>query len=451
VSTGPRIIETQVSSAEARAIAREAYIYGFPLVDNYRIQHTYFVDHDHPEYKGPRNVIHHVNRAHTPDDRTVQTPNPDTPFSLLGADLRREPLVLAVPMVEGRRYYAIQFVDLQTFNIDYVGTRSTGNGPGIFMLVGPAWRGRAPAGIKRVIQSESELVLVVYRTQRFDEADTANVRQVQSGYKVQTLSEFLGASAPSVPPRIEFIPPLAPREQRTSPEFFSILSFVLRFCRTHPSEKDLMERFARLGIGPGGIFDAKTLSPELRAAVEDGIADAWRDHERVEEQITRGGRECADLYGGRGRLDADYLTRMAGAVNGIYGDSREEAIEHCYHVDAGGEGLDASDARYMIRFGPGQLPPVNAFWSVALYGLPARQLVANALDRHRIHSAMLENLRRDPDGGVTLRIQRESPGAEDEPNWLPAPAGPFFMVLRLYWPKPEAFDRWKKPPLRRAV
>jgi hypothetical protein len=444
-----RTMELQVSAAEARAIARDAYVYGFPLVDNYRIQHAFFVDRNHPEYKGGRNAIHHTPRVQAPRDRAIQAPNPDTACSVLGADLRGEPLVLAVPMVDTDRYYSLQFVDLHTYNIDYVGSRSTGNGPGIFMLVGPGWRGRAPAGIKKVIACETDFALVIYRMQIHSPRDLPNVRRLQAGFKVQTLSEYLGASAPPPPPAIEFIPPLAPREERTSPEFFNVLNFVLRHCRTHASETALMERFAKLGIGPGHAFDEKSLARDIRDGIEDGIVDAWRDYEVVEKQIASGERECSDLYGGRQRLDGDYLTRMVGAVDGIYGNSKEEATYDCYNLDADGGELDGSVHRYTLRFGPGQMPPVNAFWSLALYASPSRHLVENRLDRYVIDSAMVDSLRTDPDGGVTLRIQHESPGPEEEPNWLPAPEGPFSLVLRLYWPRSQAFEFWKRPPVRR--
>ena len=121
-----------------------------------------------------------------------------------------------------------------------------------------------------------------------------------------------------------------------------------------------------------------------------------------------------------------------------------------YQTDASGKPLDGS-AKYTLRFAPGRLPPVNAFWSVTMYEMPSRLLVANPLDRYLINSPMLPNLKRDPDGGITLRIQRESPGAGEEANWLPAPAGPFFMAMRLYWPKPEALSgAWKAPKMERA-
>jgi hypothetical protein len=128
-----------ITPAEPRAIAKEAYIYGFPMVDNYRIQHTYFVDKQNPEYKAPWNVLKNTPRVFTPEDKAVQTPNSDTPYSFIGMDLRAEPLVLTVPAIEKERYYSIQLIDYYTHNFNYIGSRSTGNDPGSFMIAGPRW------------------------------------------------------------------------------------------------------------------------------------------------------------------------------------------------------------------------------------------------------------------------------------------------------------------------
>jgi len=156
------------------------------------------------------------------------------------------------------------------------------------------------------------------------------------------------------------------------------------------------------------------------------------------------------VFGTRDFLRNNYLYRMLAAVDGIYGNSQDEAIYPAYAVDSGGKPLDGSTARYELRFPPGQLPPVHAFWSLTLYEMPARMLVKNPLNRYLINSPMLDTLRRDADGGVTLHIQHDSPGKEQEANWLPAPNGPFIMALRLYWPKPEALDkRWTAPQLKR--
>src|SRR5580692_7314356 len=146
-----------VAPGEARAIAKEAYVYGFPLVDSYRIQYDYFVDSKGSEFKAPWNHIANTPRVYTPADTAIQTPNADTPYSWLGLDLRSEPIVLSVPEIEKNRYYSIQFTDAYTFNIDYVGTRTTGNDAANFLVIGPNWKGATPSNIKKVIHSETQL------------------------------------------------------------------------------------------------------------------------------------------------------------------------------------------------------------------------------------------------------------------------------------------------------
>ena len=141
---------------------------------------------------------------------------------------------------------------------------------------------------------------------------------------------------------------------------------------------------------------------------------------------------------------------MAAAVLGIYGNSKQEAIYPIYTVDENGKQLEGS-SRYTLRFAAGELPPVDAFWSLTMYRLPESLLVANPLDRYLLNSPMLPKFKKDSDGGLTLYIQNESPGKELEMNWLPAPKGPFMVVMRLYWPKETALDgKWTAPPLKRV-
>ncbi len=263
---------------------------------------------------------------------------------------------------------------------------------------------------------------------------------------MQPLSEFLGTPRPKAAPAIDFIEPLTPETLRTSPAFFSILNFVLKFCPTHPSEKELMARFARIGIGAGKAFDADTLSPEIKTAIGQGIADAWaafadfKKNRFDTKEVVFG-----DLYGTRDYQKNNYFYRMVAFVLGNYGNSKEEAMYPTYPTDAEGKPLVGTN-RYTLRFAPGQLPPVNAFWSLTMYGLPENLLVANPLNRYLINSPMLPQLKRDADGGLTLLVQNESPGKNLETNWLPAPKGQFLMALRLYWPKEEAIDgRWTEP------
>jgi hypothetical protein len=438
-----------VTIAEARAIAKEAYIYGEPMVDSYRIQHAYFVDRENPEFKAPWNQIRNIPRVFTPDDKAVQTPNSDTPYSMIGMDLRAEPIVLTVPPIEKERYYSIQLIDAYTHNFDYIGSRATGNEGGSFLIAGPSWKGETPTGVKRVIRSETEVLLAAYRTQLFNPGDLDNVKKVQAGYKAQPLSAFIGQPAPKAAPAIDFIKPLTPEQQKTSPQFFNVLNFVLQFCPTHPSEKALMERFAQIGVGAGKTFDATKLSPKVKTAIEQGMADAWAEFASLLKRVDAKEVTSGDMFGTREYLKNNYLYRMAAAVLGIFGNSKLEAMYPIYSVDADGQKLDGAN-RYILRFGPGQLPPVDAFWSLTMYELPESLLVANPLNRYLLNSTMLPQFKRDADGGLTLLIQNESPGKDKEANWLPAPKGPFLLVMRLYRPKPEALEgKWTAPPLKR--
>ena len=441
-----------LSADEARAIAKEAYIYGFPLVDSYRIQYSYFVDRGNPEFKGTWNTLSNTARVYTPDDKAIQTPNSDTPYSCLGADLRAEPLVLTVPTIEKERYYSLQFIDMYTFNFAYVGSRATGNDGASFLLAGPNWKGETPSGIKSVIRAETEFAFVLYRTQLFNPGDIDRVKKIQAGYKVQSLSQFLGKPAPDAPSEIDFIKPLSAEAERTAPGFFNILNFVLGFCPPNPAEREIMARFATLGIGPRGTFDIKTLTPEMHQAVLQGMADAWATFKEFKEtQLDTGKRTSADAFGTREFLNGRYLDRMSGAVLGIYGNSKAEAIYPVYFADEAKRPLSGANA-YELRFAQGQLPPVNAFWSLTMYELPSSLLSVNSLDRYLINSPMLPSLKCDAGGGITLYVQHASPGGDKEANWLPSPSGPFFTVMRLYWPKPEALDgKWKAPSLVQAA
>jgi hypothetical protein len=447
----PSASAAELTTSEARAIAKEAYVYGFPIVDSYRIQHAYFVDTKSTEYKAPWNQISSTARVYTPEDKAVQTPNSDTPYSMLGMDLRAEPIVLTVPLIEKGRYYSVQLIDAFTHNFDYIGSRATGNDGGSFVIAGPGWKGETPKGVVEVIPCETELALAVYRTQLFDPGDIENVKQVQAGYKVQGLSAFLGQPAPKPAPALEFPPPLTPATERTSPEFFAVMDFLLRHCPTHPSETAVRERFAKMGVGGGAPFDASKLSPELKKAVQDGMADAWSDFETARKKLDSGEITSGEIFGTRAELKNNYLYRMLAAVLGIYGNTKQEALYPSYAIDADGQKLDGSKGAYTIRFAPGQLPPVNAFWSVTMYEMPQSLLYANPLKRYLINSPMLSSLKKDADGGLTIRVGHESPGRDLESNWLPAPNGPFAMAMRLYWPKPEALDgTWKAPKAQRA-
>jgi len=440
----------ELKADEARAIAREAFIYGFPIVEGYKTLYKQAVDKSGSDYKASFNHIGHARDVAKPEDTWVVTPNSDTPYSFAWLDLRAEPVVITMPKVENTRYYSAQLIDLQTFNFAYLGTRSFGNGGGDFLIAGPSWKGETPAGIKAVIPSETHLLYALFRTQLFNVGDIANVRAIQDGYRVQPLSAYLGRAALTAAPQIEWPRPVA--DMTESASVFTYLNFLLQFIPPHPSEAALLARFARLGIGPGRRFDPNTLPPEVQAAVAAGIKQAFdEDFAEMMKRINAGTLSSGDVFGTRAFLKNNYVYRFTGAKLGIYGNSREEAFYPSYFADAEGKQPDASQHRYILRFERGQLPPARAFWSLTMYDGKSQLLVANPLNRYLLNSPMQETFKYGPDGSVTFYVQKDSPGTDKESNWLPAPSGPFYLILRIYVPKPETFNgQWQQPKLERV-
>ncbi len=439
--------ESELTPKEARAIAKEAYIYGNPIVDNYRIMHAYYLDKNNAEYKAPFNQITNIPRVYTPEDKAVQTPNSDTPYSWLGMDLRTEPVVIIVPPIDEDRYYSIQLLDQYTYIFDYIGSRTTGNGGGTYLVAGPSWKGKIPKGIDKVFYSETELAVAVFRTQLFNNDDMKNVMDVQAGYQSQTLSTYLNEPAPKFVSNISFIDPLSADEVRKSIKFFEQLNFVLQFCPVNPVEEKLMERFAKIDIGAGKSFNIKKFSPKVRIAIRAGILDAWKEFKVVIERVKAFEITSDEIFGSRDFLKDNYMYRMVGCVLGVGGNAGEEAIYPAFYVDSDGNSLKGAN-KYTMHFSPEQMPPVNAFWSMTMYEMPSKLLIENSLNRYLLNSTTLDDYVKDKDGGFTLYFQNESPGKELETNWLPSPSGEFSVILRLYWPKEEALDgTWVVPKM----
>ena len=195
--------------AGVRAIAKEAYIYGFPMVTNYETMYKQAIDTSNKDYRAPFNTIANSVNIATPDDKFVVTPNFDTPYSFLWMDLRAEPIIVTMPKIEKNRYYTGQLVDLYTYNFAYLGTRSYGNDGGTFMIAGPGWKGETPKGVNAVMQSETQFAYILFRTQLFNPADLSNVKKIQAGYHAQALSQYLKQPSPAAAPAVNW--PAPPR------------------------------------------------------------------------------------------------------------------------------------------------------------------------------------------------------------------------------------------------
>lgn len=447
ILTGSSAMAADLDRKEATEIAKEAYVYGVPMISMYTTMYAFSIDEKSPEYKGPFNSVLNIARVFTPKDTGFVTPNSDTPYTFMGLDLRAEPMVITVPKIEEDRYFVFQLMDLYTFNFDYIGTRATGNGGGTYMIAGPTWKGEAPAGMSKVILSETQLINVVGRTQLFNPHDLDNVKKIQSQYKLQSLSEYQGKPRLAEPPT-DWVKPILPAEQKTNIEFYNVLAFLLQFTPTHPSETELRSRFEKLGLKPGEKFDVAGLSPDTKAALEDGMKAGQKE---IDDRRATLHGNSADLFGTREFLKNDFVARAAGTQVGIGANSKEEAMYPIYETDGKGAALDGSKRKYTLRFSDGNFPPVNAFWSLTMYDLPGQLLVDNPINRYLVNSPMLPNLKKDQDGGLTIYIQHDSPGGDKEANWLPAPDGPFMMAMRYYLPKPELLSgEWKSPTVEAA-
>jgi hypothetical protein len=445
-----------VTPEDAEAIAKEAYVWGFPMVMNYKTLYNYAIDASNPEYKGPFNQVSCEARLFTPDDKAVVTPNADTPYCMFWLDLRAEPMLLTVPEVAPDRYYSFQLIDWYTHNFAYVGTLTTGNDAGSFLIAGPQWRGEVPEGVDDVLRSETDLVFIVVRTQLFGPDDLDEVAAIQSAYAVQPLSGALGTEAPPVPPMPEF--PAWEEGAQFDERFFGVLDVAMDLLGTPaPGREDLWERLGRLGLGPGHDFNFASLPPDvqeaLKAGREAGMADIGAFIQAHSNDPLTGGRifgtrtfladSASEFFG----LENADLLRAAAAHVGLYGNSADEAMYPTYRTDADGLPVDGGAHRYTVTFAPDQLPPVKSFWSLTMYDGPTQLFIHNPVDRYLVNSAMMSDFRFDDDGSLTLLVQKDPPEDAWMANWLPAPDGPFYMTLRLYGPEPEALDgTWAPPP-----
>lgn len=435
---------------EARAIAREAYLYGFPVVEMYKTLYTQALDRKSGNFKAPFNRIGNTAKVFTANDNASVTPNVDTPYSFVWMDLRAEPVVLTLPKIEDQRYYSVQLIDAYTQNFAYLGTRGTGNNGGHFMIAGPNWKGRQPVEMDRLLRSETTIAYALFRTQLFDERDLAKVKNIQKGYKVETLSHYVKQKAPPAAPKIDWPKPMPGMSD--TPDLFRYLNFMLSFAPVQGVEKDLRARFAKVGIEAGQPFKLTELTAQQRQALEDGIADAKAEFARFKkDKVDTHQVSSGDLFGTRGHLKGNYLYRYAGANIGMFGNTAEEANDIGYFVDKDNRPVDASKHDYTLHFAKGALPPADAFWSLTMYDGKNKLLVANPLNRYLINSRMLPGLKLDADGGLTLYLQNKAPAEGLQSNWLPAPNGPFYGVLRLYLPKPEVTSGQWKMPLLTAV
>ena len=447
--------QTTRSIDELKSISEEAFIYGLPMVMAYGIMNKYAINKESGQFKAPFNTIKNEPTVYTPADTAIVTPNSDTPYSWLWLDLRAEPVVICVPEIEKERYYSVMLTSQYTFNFGYIGSRATGNGAGCYAVAGPGWTGDTPKGIGKVFSSGTDFALATFRTQLFNAADIDKVKAIQAKYEAKPLSAFLGEPAPGAAPAVDW-PEVDEAMEKADP--FKYLAFLLQFApATGPAavEAPLREKFASIGIEAGKPFPTAALTDADTAAMAEVAKPA---EAAIKAKLETMGKQVngwifvTSGIGNRAVYDGDWTQRAAVAVGGILANDPAEAAYAITRNDGNGLELDGSKASYTMTFPKGELPPVNAFWSVTMYNGKTQLLIENPIDRYLINSPMLADLKKNADGSLTLFVQSDEPtDPERKANWLPAPDGPIYMVMRLYWPKESALSgEWTPPGLKKT-
>jgi hypothetical protein len=441
--------QSAVTEQEAQAIARDSYIYFYPLVtmDVTRKQLT-----NVEPGKGigaPMNNLFSIPTFPTADMKQVVRPNFDTLYSFGYIDLTTEPMVVSVPDTGGR-YYLLPMLDMWTDVFASPGWRTTGTEAGNFLVTARGWSGTVPAGFAQ-IDAPTPYVWIIGRTKTDGPADYDAVHKIQAGYKITPLSEWGKPPRPvqvKIDPKIDMkTPPKIQVDTMKGGDYFAYAAELLKLQPPHLTDQPIIAQMKRIGIEPGKSLDLNKLDPVVRKALEDAPAAGQQLMEWKAPTIARvanGWSMNTDTMGVYGNY---YLKRAIVAKLGLGANVPEDAIYPLNLADETGKPLDGA-SKYTIHFDKGATPPVNAFWSITLYDSDGFQ-VANSLNRFAVSSWM--PFKYNADGSLDLYFQNETPGADKEVNWLPAPKASFNLTMRLYAPKSDALTgKWNPPPIMKV-
>ncbi len=427
---------------QARAIAVEAYLYGFPLVTMEMTRRVLTNAAEPARGRAPMNRFAHVRMFMPPQGKDVIRPNTDTLYSTAWLDLAAGPVVLSLPDTKGR-YYLMQVMSAWTEVLAAPGSRVSGTQAQNWVLTGPGWKGTIPPNMKE-IRSPTNLVWILGRTYCTGTAeDYALVHALQDQYRLVPLSTWgkpYTPAAGTVDPKVDMQTPV--RDQVTAlsaAEFFRLMVRIMRDNPALPEDAPMLAKMARIGLVPGQDFELS----RLPLAVAGGVAGAARlGLARIAARATsttgvvNGWAMNLDL----GTYGTDYERRAYVAYAALGANLPQDAV---YPLS---QGWYSGEGHYVLRFPKDGLPPVNAFWSLTLYDGDG-YLVENPLNRSSLGTR--DALKPGEDGSVTIYVQHESPGPDKEANWLPAPQGTFTLTFRLYWPKtapPSILDSTWAPP-----
>jgi hypothetical protein len=443
----------QVSEEEAHAIGVDAYLYFYPLVtmDVTRKQLTN-VEPGTGGLGGPPNTFVNIPTYPPADMKVVVRPNFDTLYSSAWLDLTAEPVIVSVPDTNGR-YYLLPMLDMWTNVFASPGWRTTGTQAGNFAIIPPGWhlgQSKLPEGVQR-IDAPTPYVWIIGRTKTDGPPDYDAVHKIQAGFKVTPLSRWGQAPEPvavKVDPSVDMkTPPKIQVDGMPADKYFAYAAKLMKLQPPHITDQPIIAQLQRIGFQPGASFDLGKADPTVKQALERAPSDAqklmaWKVPTLA--RVANGWSMNTDTMGVYGNY---YLKRAIVAQLGLGANLPEDAIYPLNIADEDGRPLDGA-SNYTIHFDQETLPPVDAFWSITPYDQEGYQ-VANSLNRFALSSWM--PFKYNPDGSLDLYFQKESPGADKEANWLPAPTGPFNLTMRLYAPKSDALTgRWDPPPVTRV-
>jgi hypothetical protein len=451
-----------INEQEAHAIAVDAYIYFYSLLsmDVTRKQFTNVEPgKEKDNFKGPMNTFVNVPEYPPANFKGVVRPNFDTLYSSAWLDMSKEPVVISVPDTGGR-YYLLPMLDMWTDVFTSPGWRTTGTKAQTLLVTPPGWRPdlgdrfadefKLPKDTQR-IEAPTPYVWIIGRTKTDGPPDYEAVHKIQAGYKVSLLSEFGKTPKPAevkIDPNVDMkTPPKIQVDRMPAGPYFAYAAELLKRHPPHITDGPIIARMKRIGIEPGKSFDIGKLDPILQKALESAPQDAqklmaWKVPSLA--RVVNGWSMNTDTMGVYGNY---YLKRAIVAQLGLGANLVEDAIYPLNIADESGKPLDGTN-KYTITFEKGAAPPVNAFWSITLYDAEGFQ-VGNALNRFALSSWM--PFKYNADGSLDLYFQNESPGADKETNWLPAPKGPFNLTMRLYAPKSDALTgKWNPQPVVRT-
>jgi hypothetical protein len=437
-------------------IAVQAYIYGFAAVEMERTRRILTNTAVTTPKQVPMNQILHNKRLVTAEDREVVTPNNDTPYSIMFLDLSKEPMLLHIPAY-GDRYFTFPFMDAYTEQFCAIGQRKQGppgqqviaapNG-GDFAVVGPGWTGDLPADVVR-IDSPTNIVWIIHRPLVDGPADLPALIALKEQITLKPLSAY-GQDYTPPPGQVSQIDPDVAKlgSPLMGLKYFELLGDNMRKNSMPADEAGLEALFSKIGLSVQNGFERDTLDAETLEALEKASHDA---KEIIFANLNTAGTVVNNwnyTLGNFGLFQKDYLLRAVSAQKGLGVLVPHEAIYPTGNIDDHNELLNGSH-NYTLTFPAGQLPPNDGFWSLSMYGSDFF-FVDNPLGRYAIGDRM-PGLQFDADGSLTIYIQHESPGADKESNWLPAPKGGFYVIFRVYLPREEVLSlEYKLPPIKRV-